>query len=288
MLISSDMKIDSRTRVFGIFGNPVDHSLSPVLHNAVFKKLGMDCTYLAFKIEPDSLGLAFEGMRSLGFGGVNVTIPFKEDALNFVDEIPEDLDRLIGAVNTVVPKDGDLLGYNTDGPGFLSALSQELSFKPSGKDILVLGAGGAARAVLFALARAGADRIFIHNRTHERANGLAEYAAQYFPETEIEALSSFDDLSAKRLDLVVNTTPCGMKTNTELPLDWGLLEKEPAAAYDLVYAPKETPWLKSAKKLGIPCANGLGMLVEQAALSFELWTGKKEGVREAMREALKT
>lgn len=286
-MFASDMNIDSHTRLYGIFGNPVDHSLSPIMHNAAFKKLGMDATYMAFKIDADSLGLAFEGMRSMNLGGVNVTIPFKEAALSFVDEIPEDLDRLCGAINTVVPKNGDLLGYNTDGPGFLAALSQELSFKPSGKDVLVLGAGGSARGAVFALARAGADRIFIYNRTHERAHGLAEYASPYFLETDISAVSSFEDLPPKRMDLIVNATPCGMRGNHELPLEWSAV-REPAAAYDLVYTPPETPWLKAARWLGIPCANGLGMLIEQGALAFELWTGKKNGVREAMREAIGT
>ena len=279
-----ELKIDGHTQVYGIFGNPIEHSLSPTLHNPVFKKLGMNAVYLPFKIAPESLGLAFEGMRSLGIRGVNITIPFKEDALNYLDEIPEDMDRLTGAVNTVVQKDGQLLGYNTDGPGFITALKDELSFKPEGKDILIVGAGGAARGVLFALARAGVERIFILNRTHDRAQGLAEYAAQYFSETEIVSVSSASELPPKSLDLVVNATSCGMKGN-QLPLEWNEI-KQPKAAYDLVYTPRETPWLKQAKKLGISCANGLGMLTEQAALSFELWTGKKEGVREAMREAV--
>ena len=280
-----DMKIDSHTQLYGIFGNPVEHSLSPSLHNPVFKKLGMNAVYLAFEIDTQSLGLAFEGMRSLGMRGANITLPFKEDALNYLDEIPEDLDRLTGAVNTVVQKDGQLLGYNTDGPGFISALKEELSFKPAGKDILIVGAGGASRGVLFALSRAGAERVFIYNRTHGRAHGLAEYAAQYFPETEIIALASPSDLPSKSMDLVVNATSCGMRTNHQLPLEWDKI-RQPKAAYDLVYTPRETPWLREAKNLGIPCANGLGMLTEQAALSFELWTGKKEGVREAMREAV--
>ena len=280
-----EMKIDSQSQLYGIFGNPVEHSLSPILHNAAFKRLGLNASYHAFKIAPDALGLAFEGMRALGIRGVNVTIPFKEDALNFIDDIPEDLDRLTGALNTVFLKDGRLLGYNTDGPGLLGALREELSFNPSGKDILLLGSGGAARGALFALAHAGADRILIHNRTHDRAHGLAEYAAQYFSETEIVAVPSSLDISSKRLDLVVNATSCGMRGNEELPLEWNLLKK-PAAAYDLVYTPKETPWLREAKKLGIPCANGLGMLIQQAAISFGVWTGKKEGVREAMREAV--
>jgi len=279
-----DLKIDSHTQLYGIFGNPVEHSLSPTLHNFVFKKLGMNAVYLAFKIAPESLQFAIEGMRSLSMHGINITIPFKEDALNYVDEVPEDIDRLTGAINTIVQKDGQLFGYNTDGPGLLAALQSELSFKPSGKDILILGAGGAARGALFALARAGAERIFLHNRTLGRAHGLAEYAATHFPETEIAAVASFADLPAKRMDLVVNCTPCGMRKNHDLPMDWKEI-KPPIAAYDLVYTPQETPWLREAKKLGIPCANGLGMLTEQAALSFQLWTGKKEGVREAMKEA---
>ena len=283
----NEMKIDAKTRLFGIFGNPVAHSLSPLIHNTAFKRCGIDAVYLAFCVDPDSLGLAFEGMRSLGIGGVNITIPFKEDVVNFVDEIPEDLDRLTGAINTVVLKDGELLGYNTDGPGFLYALRNELSFKPEGKDVLVLGAGGASRAVVFTLARQHADRIFIFNRSRERARGLAEYASQYFPGTEISALESPEDLPAKKLDLVVNTTPCGMKGDPDLALDWGLIA-EPKAAYDLVYTPALTPWLAGAKKLGIPHANGLGMLAAQAAISFELWTGRKDGVHEMMREVLST
>ena len=280
-----DQKIDSHTKLYGIFGNPVEHSLSPALHNSVFKKLGINAVYLAFKIAPESLALAFEGIRSLGLQGVNITIPFKEDALNYVDEVPEDIDRLTGAINTIVNKDGQLFGYNTDGPGLLTALQSELSFKPSGKEILILGAGGAARGALFALARGGAERIFLYNRTHGRAHGLAEYAATYFPETEIAAVASLADLPSNRMHLVINSTSCGMRKNQDLPLDWKEI-KAPAAAYDLVYTPQETPWLKEAKKLNIPCANGLGMLTEQAALSFQLWTGKKEGVREAMREAV--
>jgi shikimate dehydrogenase len=284
--VPNEMKIDSQTQLYGIFGDPVEHSLSPSLHNAVFQKLGMNAVYMAFHVASDSLGLAFEGMRSLGIRGVNVTIPHKEDALNFVDDIPEDVDRLTGAINTVVHKDGQLLGYNTDGPAFLTALKEELSFNPDGKEAMIIGAGGAARGVLFSLARAGAERIFIFNRTRERSQGLAEYAAQYFPETEIEPLRSLEDLPSK-LGLVVNATPCGMKGNKDLPFDWNLI-KTPAAAYDLVYTPRETPWLTAAKREGIPHANGLGMLIEQAALAFELWTGKREGVREAMREAVKS
>mgnify|MGYP001611902379 CR=1 FL=1 len=280
-----DLTIGPKTKLYGIFGNPVEHSLSPYLHNWAFKHFRMDCVYMAFQIEPVSLALAFEGIRSLGIRGINVTIPFKEAAIDLVDEVPEDLDRLTGAINTVVHKDGKLLGYNTDGPGLIQALKEDLSFVPGGKDVLIIGAGGAARGAVFALANAGVDRLFIYNRSRERARGLAEHASGLFSETEIQYLDLISDLPDRKIDLVVNATSCGMRGNRDLPVDWGLL-RAPKAAYDLVYAPAETPWLKEAKKIGIRCAGGLGMLAAQAALSFERWTGKKEGVHARMREAL--
>jgi len=283
----SKFNINAKTQVYGILGNPVDHSLSPLLHNAAFQALYINAVYLAFPVERNSLGLAFEALRALGVHGVNLTIPFKEDALNYIDEVPEDLDRCIGALNTVVNRNGKLYGYNTDATGFLTALHEELGMNPEGKKALVLGAGGASRGVVFALARAGADKIWIHNRTFERASGLAEYLSTYFPETEIEAIGSLRDLKGQNMALVVNATSCGMNENDPLPFDLGLLEHK-AAVYDLIYKPAETPLLKKARSLGLPVANGLSMLAAQAALSFELWTGKKEGVREKMLDALKT
>src|SRR3990167_46940 len=169
------MKLDAETDLYGILGNPVRHSLSPLIHNAVFQELKINAVYLAFEIRRESLGLAFEAVRSLGIKGVNVTIPFKEAALGFVDEIPEDLDRCVGALNTVVNRDGRLFGYNTDVSGFLTAINEELQFNPEGKTALVLGAGGAARGVVFALAHAHAEKILINNRTETRAQGLQEY-----------------------------------------------------------------------------------------------------------------
>ena len=280
------MPIDAATQVYGIFGSPVGHSLSPLIHNSQFKRLKMNAAYLAFEVSPDSLGLAFEAVRSLGIRGVNLTIPHKEDALNFIDEIPEDVDRCVGALNTIVNRDGKLYGYNTDVPGFLVALKEELSFNPEGKSALVLGAGGAARGVVSALARARAERIFVHNRTLERAEGLRDYFAVFFPETELEAVADADVLKGEKIDLVVNATSLGMKHGDGLPMDLKGLSKQPRV-YDLVYSTKLSPFLEEAKKLGLSYANGTGMLAAQAALSFGLWTGQKEGVRESMLEALK-
>ena len=280
------MGIDSHTQLYGILGNPIEHSLSPQIHNAAFKHFELNAQYLAFKVQPEALGLAFEGIRALGIRGVNLTIPFKQTAIEFVDEIPEDVDRATGAINTVVNRDGQLYGYNTDCMGFLTSLKEDLSFNPEGKNILVLGAGGSACSVVFSLARAHAEHVLIHNRTHERAEGLVSFAGPYFPETEIEALASTEEISPQKIDLIVNTTSCGMKGDNSVPLDLKSL-RHPAFLYDLVYSPTETPFLKSAKTLGWKAVNGLGMLAAQAALSFELWTGKKEGVREMMRESLK-
>ena len=281
------MDLNSKAQLYGILGDPIEHSLSPLIHNAVFRRFELNAVYLAFRVAPEALGLAFEGIRALGIRGVNLTNPFKQTAIEFIDEIPEDLDRATGAINTVVNRDGQLYGYNTDGVGFLTSLKEDLNFDPEGKTALVLGAGGSACGVVFSLARAHADRIVVLNRTQERAQGLTDFAQPYFPETEIQALQSLDELEGQKIDLVVNTTSCGMKGNAGSPMDLKRL-KNKASVYDLVYAPSETPLLKSAKTLGWPAVNGLGMLAAQAALSFELWTGKKEGVREAMREALKT
>ncbi len=282
---SQNVSVNAQTALYGIFGDPVDHSLSPLIQNAAFSSLGINAAYLAFPVEVGYLGIALEAMRAMGMRGANITIPYKEEALDFIDEIPEDVDRCIGAINTIHQEGGVLFGYNTDGPGFLMALHEELSFNPEGKSILVLGAGGAARGVTFSLARARADKVLLLNRHVERAEGLAEHAAGFFSEIEFSAVKHLYEIQGEKIDLVVNATRCGMKENQEIPLDLRLLERK-ASVYDLVYTPGETPFLKTAKALHFPHANGLGMLVNQAALSFEIWTGKKDGVRQAMRDAL--
>ena len=279
-------EINSQTNLYGIFGNPVHHSLSPAMHNALFQKFKINAAYLAFKIEPQSLGLAFEAMRSLGLRGVNVTVPFKEETLDYIDEIPEDLDRCIGALNTVVNRDGKLLGYNTDVQGFLFSLKEDLKFNPDAKTILVIGAGGAARAVCFSLAYAHADKIWIYNRTPERAEGLKGHLQTHFPETQMATVHSPDDLKDERIDLVVNASSCGMRSQDPLAFNLKILKNKPCV-YDLIYSPSETHFLREAKSLGLSSSNGLGMLAAQGAASFGLWTGEKNAVRETMLEVLK-
>ena len=275
---------DAETRLYGLFGDPVKHSLSPLLHNGLFREKGINAAYLAFQVKKGWLGLAFESMRAMSMAGANLTIPHKEDAIEFIDDIPEDVDRAVGALNTVVNKDGKLLGYNTDVPGFLMALREELDFDASGKSIVVAGAGGAARAVVFALARTGAERIYLVNRTADRAEGLAEYASSFFPKTDIEP-SAPQDSELKKIALVVNATSLGMHAGDAMPVDLEDFSGN-TRVYDLVYS-AETALLKAAKKAKLRHADGLGMLVNQAAIAFELWTGERKGVRESMLETIK-
>lgn len=282
--MTPDARIDASTRLYGVLGNPVKHSLSPRLHNAAFRERGLNATYLAFEVAKEGLGLALEGVRALGMGGVNLTIPFKEDAMSFVDEIPEDIDRCTGALNTIVNRDGQLYGYNTDGPGFLLSAREDLGFDPRGKSVLVLGAGGAARGVAFALAYAGVERLWVLNRSAGRSAGLAEQLAGHFPETEIESPVAADDVEGNKVDLVVNATPLGLRSGDPAPYDLRRLKKAAAVA-DLVYGPEENALARAARSLGLPYTDGLGMLVAQAALAFELWTGEKD-VRPAMRRAV--
>ncbi len=277
---------DASTQLYGVLGNPVRHSLSPLIHNAAFRKTGLNASYMAFQVEEGTLPLAFEAIRALGLRGVNVTIPFKEEAESLVDEIPEDLDRAIGAINTVVNRDGILYGHNTDVRGFLTAAAEELGFHPSGKTVLVLGAGGAARAVAFAVASAGAARVLILNRTRERGEGLMDYAAGFFPETEFDSPYTPLAAAAEKPHLIVNATSLGLRETDEPSFDANLLTPA-TSVFDLIYNPAETPLLREAKKRGLKAANGLGMLAAQAAAAFELWTGVKDGVRETMLEELR-
>ncbi|MCG3176238.1 MAG: Shikimate dehydrogenase (NADP(+)) [Candidatus Omnitrophica bacterium] len=278
-------RIDATTALYGIFGDPVEHSLSPLIHNTIFGEQGINAVYLAFRVERSRLGLAVEAMRSMGMRGANITIPHKEQVLQYLDEIPEDVDRCIGAINTIVNRDGRLYGYNTDGAGFLQSLRLDLGMDIRSRAVLMLGAGGSGRGVAAAMAAAGAGQLHILNRTPDRAHGLAEYLAGYFPETDIEAVSSIEELQGERLDLVVNTTSLGMKPGDSLPVDLKRLGGHPKV-YDLVYAPAQTPLLKQAAALGLERANGIGMLASQAALAYGLWTGRQDGVRERMMEIL--
>ena len=281
------MEIKATTKIYGIFGHPVSHSLSPVMHNSAFSALGLDCVYVAFDISPEEIGKAAQSVRTLGIKGINITIPHKESIIPHLDEIAPDAE-LMGAVNTVRNDDGKLTGYNTDVGGFLRAVEEDLGINPGGSSVLLMGAGGAARAVMSAFCMNGAGRICVANRTYDKALKLASEFGKQFKKIKIEPVA-LDDIRVIKArlaesDILVNSTSAGMegKTAMDLPLE---ALKENAAVYDLVYKPRETPLVTEARRLGHRASGGLGMLLYQGALSFEIWTGREAPV-DVMRKAI--
>ncbi|HEX3622043.1 MAG TPA: shikimate dehydrogenase [Acidimicrobiales bacterium] len=269
LLSLSPPDLRASTRLAAVIGSPVRHSLSPAMHNAAFAALGLDWAYLALEVRPGDVPAALAGVRALGLGGLSVTIPHKAAVAAEVDELTPTA-AAIGAVNTVVPLgDGRLRGDNTDGAGFLASLADE-GFDPAGRHCLVLGAGGAARAVVHALAGAGAAEVVVVNRSPARAEEAAALAAT------VGRVGSPADVAAA--DLVVNATPVGLAGSDSdvaavLPLDPALLGPGQLVV-DLVPNPAVTPWMVAARAGGAGVAGGLGMLVHQGALAFELWTGR--------------
>lgn len=281
------MDINGRTKLYGIFGYPLSHTLSPRLHNAVFERQKVDAVYLPFEVKPDYIGEAIDALRSLGIAGVNVTFPHKEEAAKLVDEIPHDIDRGIGAINTIVARQGHLAGFNTDGPGFMEDIKDKFNFSPDGKRVFLVGAGGAARAIAFCLVKAGCGELMIHNRTPERAKGLSDYISSFFPKSEVRAVLSVDEIRGNRVDLLVNATSCGMKPEDPFPVNPDMLRMT-QLVYDVIYTPSETKLIREARKKKMHSANGIGMLVYQAAFAQALWfpDTDKRAVANIMKETL--
>ncbi len=281
------MNINATTKIYGIFGHPVGHSLSPLMHNSAFEKLNLDCVYVAFDIDPEVLGSATSAIRTFGIRGVNVTIPHKEKIISFLDAISPEA-TLTGAINTIVNDNGKLTGYNTDVGGFLRAIKDDLEINPKGLRVFLLGAGGAARAVLTALSMKGAKEIYIINRTLEKAVSLASAFKKHFPQIPIFPYSLDDSQavgkSIKSSDLLVNATSSGMEGINSINLKLELLPKK-SKIYDLVYKPRETGLVKNGKTLGLRASGGLSMLLYQGAESFELWTGENAPIH-VMRQAI--
>ncbi|WP_258359266.1 shikimate dehydrogenase [Moorella sulfitireducens (nom. illeg.)] len=278
------LEVKSTTGLVALIGYPVGHSLSPLMQNAAFASAGLDLVYLAFAVAPPDLPAALAGLKALGFMGANVTVPHKEAVIKYLDAV-EPIAARIGAVNTIVNKDGRLTGYNTDAGGFLRSL-REAGFDPAGKQAVILGAGGAARAVAFALAGAGCAALTIANRTLEKAGCLAaELTGLKVP---VGACNLQEEELRPRIegaDLVVNATSAGMAPAVEavpLPAAW-LNSRQ--WVYDLVYNPLETKFLRQARQRGCRVISGLGMLLYQGAAAFTLWTGKTAPV-EVMRNVL--
>lgn len=264
------------TQRLGIIGYPIGHSISPIFQQAALDHLGIDATYEKWEVAPEGVGDFVAGLRAPDSLGINITVPHKQAVIPFLDEVDE-WATAAGAVNTIVNRNGRLTGHNTDGPGFLRALLVETGYSPTGTRALILGAGGAARGILLALARGGVDSLVIANRTLERAETLAQLAkdngirAESIPLAE-DALTQ----AAASANLIVNCTTIGMSHGPDehgSPLSAAQI---PASAIvnDLVYNPLETPLLREATAAGATTLGGLHMLVYQGVLSFQMWTGQ--------------
>lgn len=267
------MMVQGTSRVYGIIGSPITHSLSPRMQNAALSAAGIDAVYVPFLVSPDQLGPAVAGLRALGVSGFNVTIPHKCAIMPFVDTI-DSAALLAGAVNTVVWEKNGFTGYNTDGEGFVRSLSVDHGRSVSGQQVVVYGAGGAVRGVVAALARHGVSRISIYNRTPRRSAELITSIAPHFPRVTFEQLSDRATLECRlpTTDLLLQGTSLGMHGEEVPELNVALLPAE-ALVYDMVYAPMETPLIAAARNRGLACQDGLGMLVGQGELAFSLWHG---------------
>lgn len=278
------MHIDGSTRLVGIIGNPLDHSLSPTIHNAAFDYLGLNWCYVPLPVEEGNLQAGIDGIKALCFAGVNVTMPFKTEVLPLLDEVAMFAES-VGAVNTILIDKGKLIGYNTDGRGFYTALVRDLGYDVKGKKVLVLGAGGASRSVTVSLALAGCESIVIVNRSPDRSKQLAEIILKSAPGIDVTWLSPDDnyDIVLAESDVIINATPL-TTFNGSLRVPVSLLNKNQIVC-DLNYSLYQPPLLQEAEARGAQVMDGKGMLLYQAAAAFEIWTGLDAPV-EVMRVAL--
>lgn len=275
-------RIDSNTILFGVIGHPIRHSKSPIMMNRAFQETGINGIYIASLVTSDRLSDFVAGVRAMGIRGVNVTIPHKLDIMDLLDVIDPGA-QAIGAVNTIVNDDGKLIGYNTDGIGYVRSLKEEAEPDLAGKRIVVIGAGGASRGIIYALAKEKPSHITISNRSVERA---VELAKAFEDQVDIEAVSNDKLRSAcQEADIIINTTSVGMFPKTdETPVDAAWL-KPGSVASDLIYNPIKTKFLEQAEQRGCRIHSGLGMFIYQGAYAFEYWTGQPAPVA-AMRETV--
>lgn len=277
--------VHGKTRVVCIIGDPVRHSLSPIMQNAAFAACNLDYVYVPFAVTPEKLEQAVTGLKALGACGFNVTIPHKTAIIPFLDRLDESAESA-GAVNAVKVCESGLTGYNTDGAGLVDSLSTDLDFLPGADQILIIGAGGAARGAIAALCCSGAKRIVIFNRSLENARAVMLDMNIRYPETCIDVVRQ-NQVSEEYLgstSLMLNTTSLGMNGERIDGVNLAHLP-EHAKVYDMVYSYSATPLVKEASSSGLRAVNGLGMLVAQGERAFEIWTGQRppEGV---MRQAL--
>ena len=279
-------QINGKTKIVGLFGYPVEHSMSPGMHNAGLVKLNLDYVYVAFNVPPDKLGEAVKSIRPLNIRGMNVTIPHKENVMRFLDRI-DPVAEQIGAVNAIVNNNGVLTGYNTDGWGFIKSL-QNKHINISGKQALLLGAGGAGKAISINLVKSGIRKLYIKDIDKSRVRKLVDGIKKVNKKAGIvQYIDKIDGSIIQTTDLLINATPVGMKPGDNPVIPAALLGiNKKLVVYDIVYN-RETELAKESIKRGLVTLNGSEMLLYQGVAAFELWTGKKAPVS-VMRKALQT
>ncbi len=280
-----EMKISGKTQVYGVIGDPIAHSLSPVMHNAAFEALKMDCVFLAFRVKTGEVESAIHGMRGLGIHGLNVTMPHKNPVIPFLDEVNATA-KFLGSVNTILNDDGKLTGFSTDGVGALNALKKN-GVKLNGKKVLLLGGGGAAKAISYALAKE-VKELTILNRSPEKTNTLTETISREFNKRVSDGLlepSSIQE-NLQNADVLINATSVGMHPNVEHSLVEPQWLRRDLTVMDIVYNPVKTKLARDAKKAGAKVVSGVEMLIYQGAASFEIWTGKAAPVEVMRKTAL--
>jgi shikimate dehydrogenase len=271
--------------VCGVIGDPIEHTLSPTMHNAAFKHLKLDFVFLAFRVKAAELENAMRGMRGLGIRGLNITMPHKNEVAKYLDRVDPTV-KFLGSVNTILNEDGRLLGFNTDGVGALKAL-RENGVNPDGKKLLLLGAGGAAKAIAYALAKEVGE-LCILNRAAEKAKELADALSRTFGKKIVgDALSSSAiQRNLQDSDILINATSIGMHPHISQSLVAPQWLKSDLCVMDIVYNPVETKLVKDAKAAGAHVVSGVEMLLYQGAASFEIWTGVSAPIEVMRRAAL--
>ncbi|MCR5176321.1 MAG: shikimate dehydrogenase [Anaerovibrio sp.] len=282
------MIITGKTKVLSVIGNPVAHSLSPVFQNAAIEAAGIDYVYTAMPVANEMLEDAIKGMKAFSVCGLNVTIPHKENVIKYLDAIDKDAE-ILGAVNTIVNDDGRLIGYNTDVVGFVKGMKQN-GFEPAGKNAVLLGAGGAARAIIWGLVQEKVASLTIGVRNVPKVKPLVDYFSQYMEISLLDWQSETFDQALQGAELLINATPLGMypQVDNMPPIQWDKVQ-DGIFVYDIIYTPAETLFLKTAREHGCKTLNGEAMLVGQGAESFRLWTGMEPDQRvmtKALRKAL--
>jgi len=274
-------------KIYGLIGYPVKHSFSPLMHNAAFRALKINAEYKLFPLKQQDLEGFLKNLSKNNIYGLNITIPYKEIVMPFLNKVSCEA-KLISAVNTIKVIDDKLGGFNTDGAGFLKHLTKDLGFSPRGKSIAIIGAGGASRAISVYLSYKKPNRISIYDIDKAKAKILVIHLKKHFKNIEFKQANSIEELNISSCNLLINATPIGMKKTDLCLVDEKFIHKN-LLVYDLIYNPRETRLLEIAKGKGAEISNGLGMLLYQGMLSFEIWTGKgapKEVMQKALLKAL--